>query len=93
MAIRSLQDIGLAPAQLRAVRKKAKHAGQTAPEYVRSLVERDLLADKSFDEILRPIREDFRKNGITERQLDEIVHRARHARPHARRPKSLKAHR
>jgi len=93
MAIRSLQDIGLAPAQLKAVEKKAKYAGKTAPEYVRSLVERDLLADKSFDEILRPVRDDFRKSGTTERQLDEIVDRARHAIPHPRRQKVRKARR
>jgi hypothetical protein len=81
MSTLSFRHIGLRPAQLKAVEKKAKRAGQTAPEYVRSLVERDLLADKSFDEILRPIREDIRKNGTTERELDEIVDRARRATP------------
>ena len=79
MSSLSLQDIGLRPAQLSAVRKKAKDAGTTAPEYVRALVERYLLADESFDRILRPIREDLRRNGITEKQLDELVDRARHA--------------
>jgi len=77
MSSLSVQDLGLLPAQLRAVQKKAKHDGKTAPEYVRGLIERDLLADKNFDEILRPIREDFRKRGITEAQLDELVDRAR----------------
>ena len=74
----SFQDIGLRPAQLKAVEQKAKHVGKTASEYVRLLIERDLLADKSFDEILRPIREDFRRSEMTEKQLDEIVQRARH---------------
>ena len=91
MTALSFQDIGLRPAQVRAIEKKAKHAGQTAPEYVRSLVEQDLLADKSFDEILRPIREDFRASGITVSQLDQIVHRARHSTSHGRRPKARKA--
>jgi len=39
---------------------------------------RNSLADNSFAEILRPIRKDVRKKGITERELDEIIDRARH---------------
>ncbi|HWE95578.1 MAG TPA: hypothetical protein VG269_16555 [Tepidisphaeraceae bacterium] len=74
-----LQDIGLKPAHLKAIQKKARDAGTTAPEYVRSLIERELLSDKSFDEILRPVRDDFKKAGVTEAQLDGIVERARHA--------------
>jgi hypothetical protein len=81
MSLLSLHDIGLRPAQLKAVEKKAKHAGTTAPQYVRLLVERDLLADRSFDEMLRPIREDFRRSGISEKQLEKIVERARHSSP------------
>ena len=65
MASLTLQDIGLPSAKLRAVERKAKGAGQTAPEYVRSLIERDLLADQTFDEILQPIRADVRKRGVT----------------------------
>ena len=49
------------------------------PEKMRSLIERDLLADKPFDQIVAPIREDFRKAGVTEAQLDQIVDRARKA--------------
>jgi hypothetical protein len=74
-----LHEIGLKPVQIKAVQTKARKRGQTAPEYLRSLVERDLLSDKSFDEILRPIREDFRKSGVTESELDQIVDRARNA--------------
>jgi hypothetical protein len=93
MTVLSFQDIGLRPAQMRAVGKKAKHIGQTAPEYVRSLVEQDLLADKSFDEILHPIREDIRGSEITESQLDQIVNRARQTTSNGRRSKSRKARR
>jgi hypothetical protein len=73
----SLQDIGLKPAVLKAVEKKAKVVGKTAPEYVRSLIERDLLADKSFDELLRPVRDDVRDSGISPDAFDRIVRRAR----------------
>lgn len=92
MSTLSLQGIGLRPTQLKAIEKKAKFAGKSAAEYVRLLIERDLLADLPFDEILRPIREDFRQSGITESQLDEIVRRARHqSRSRASAPKNRKA--
>lgn len=74
-----LLEIGLKPALAKAVEKKAKDEGKTPPEYVRSLIERDMLADRSFDEILKPIRADFRKSGISEAQLDQIAERARNA--------------
>ena len=76
-----LQELGLKPALAKAVERKARHEGKTAPEYVRSLIERDLLADKTFDEILKPVRSDFRKSGITEDELDRMVERARGASP------------
>ena len=53
--------------------------GRTPPQYVRLLVEQDLLTEESFDEILRPIREDVRRSGITQNQIDRIVDRARRA--------------
>jgi hypothetical protein len=61
------------------VESKAKGAGLMMPESVRFLIERDLLAAKTFDEILRPVRKDFRQSGITPEQLNEIVKRARKA--------------
>jgi hypothetical protein len=79
MTILTIQDIGLKPATLRAIEKKARSKGKTPPEYVRALIERDLLADKTFDEILKPVRADFRKSGMTEDQLDQLVDRARKA--------------
>ena len=80
MSSLSLQDIGLKPTQMKAVIRRAKKAGKTAPEYVRSLVERDLNAGDSFDMILKPIREGFKKSGVTEDELDDLVNRARVAR-------------
>jgi hypothetical protein len=79
MSSLSIQDLGLGPAQLRALDSKAKRQGKTRQAYVRSLVERDLLADKPFDEIVKPIREDFRRAGVTDAELDQIVDRARKA--------------
>jgi hypothetical protein len=76
----AMQDIRLKPAQIRALEKKARDEGVTPPEYIRLMIERDLLAEKTFDEILRPIRDDVRRKGLTEEELDGIVDRARRAR-------------
>ncbi|HEY2584436.1 MAG TPA: hypothetical protein VGI81_01580 [Tepidisphaeraceae bacterium] len=79
------QDLGLRPAQWKEVERKARQAGKTTPEYLRLLIEQDLLAEKTFEEILRPVRRDFKKSGITETELDAIVSRARHRPAGARR--------
>src|SRR5690349_17883487 len=77
MASLALHEIDLKPGLLKAMERKAQQRGQTPSEYVRWLIERDVLADKSFDEMLAPVRADFRKSGITETELDKIVEQAR----------------
>jgi hypothetical protein len=77
MSSLSFQDIGLKPTQMKAIARRARKEGKTSSEYVRSLVERDLLAGGSFDEVLRPIREGFKKARVTEEQLDTLVTEAR----------------
>ena len=77
----ALHDIRLRPALMRVIENRARQEGVSPPEYVRRLIERDLLAEETFDEILRPIREDVRRSGLTEKGLDDIVDRARRARP------------
>ena len=76
----------LSPEVERRLKSEAARLGVREADYVKRLIERDMLADRTFDEILMPVRADFRKSGITEDQLDEIVDRARKAtRPKARR--------
>ena len=77
MSSLSLRDIGLGSAQVRAVAKRARQQGKSPSEYLRALVERDLIAASSFDEVLRPIRAGFARSGVTQDQLDAIVSRAR----------------
>lgn len=84
----SLADLRLKPAQYRAVRKRAERMGQTPPQYIRALVERDLLIGESFDDVLRPIRAGFKDSGVSEHELDDLVKAARkdlHARPRRKR--------
>jgi hypothetical protein len=77
MTISSKADIQLPSSQMREVQKRAKEAGQTVSEYLSVLIERDFLAEQTFDEMLRPVREDFQKSGVTAAQLEAIVKRAR----------------
>jgi len=77
----------LSPEVERRLKSEAARLGMREADYVKRLIERDMLADRTFDEILMPVRADFRKSCITEDQLDEIVDRARKA----TRPKGRKA--
>jgi hypothetical protein len=51
--------------------------GKSADEYLRTLIEAELLSQQTFAEILAPIREGFRKSGMTEEQLDALFAEAR----------------
>jgi hypothetical protein len=76
----------LSPDVERRLKSEAVRLGVREADYVKRRIERDMLADRTFDEILMPVRADFRKSGVTEEQLDEIVDRARKTtRPKGRR--------
>jgi hypothetical protein len=66
------------PAEAR-LKRRAAAAGKDPAAYARALIEREMLAGESFDEILRPIRKRFRDSGMSEGQLDHLVNRARKA--------------
>jgi hypothetical protein len=65
-----------APTEAR-LKKRAAAAGKAPAEYARALIERDVMAEETFDDILRPAREAFRRTGGTEKDLNETVHHAR----------------
>ena len=76
----ALQILGLDRKAISALKRKAKVSGQTTPQYVKGLIQKGLeLDDLTFDEILKPVREDFRRSGMTEDELDELITRARKA--------------
>jgi hypothetical protein len=47
--------------------------GKSADEYLRTLIEAELLSQQTFAEILAPIREGFRNSGLTEEQLERSL--------------------
>jgi hypothetical protein len=79
MSTISLQDIGLKAQTRRAAERKAKRRGLSTGEYLRALVERDLMADLTFDEMLAHVRRDFEDADVTEYDIDRIVSDARKA--------------
>lgn len=61
-----------------ALEQRARERGFTdAKQYVERLVTTDLLAAKSFDEILAPIRQTFQESGMPEDELETLFKEAR----------------
>lgn len=59
------------------IRELSERKGKNAEEYLRTLIEADLLSQQTFAEILAPLREGFRKGGMTEEQLETLFEEAR----------------
>jgi hypothetical protein len=89
----NLRVKGLGKQKIEALTRKAERLGLTKDEYVRQLLEDDLELDQQarttfFAELMAPVREDFRRSGMSEADLDAIVKRARsrqHEKPAAKR--------
>ncbi len=79
MQTSSLEINGIQPETLKALNKRAQQRGKTPSDYVRELIEIDLLASRPFAEILVPIREDFRKSGMSENEFDALIEKERQA--------------
>jgi hypothetical protein len=70
---------GLPAGTRSALEEIGRKTGKSVEEYLRGVIEAELLSQSSFREILAPIREDFRKTGLTEEEFDEIIERERQA--------------
>jgi hypothetical protein len=78
----TLQVTGLAKAKLAKLRQLAKQSGLTAETFAKQLIEDGLsLQQKArttpFDELLAPVRSQFKRCGMSEAELDKIVDAAR----------------
>ena len=77
--------ISLPPEVEESVKSQAAKDGVPLEDYVESLVEEatrrrdriDVLAEKSFDEILAPFRQSVEESGIGDEDLDELFRKAR----------------
>jgi len=85
--------ISLPPEVEEAVKSQATKEGKPLADYVESLVEEgsrrrdriDLLAEKSFDEILAPFRQSVEDSGMSDEALDSLFTEARKEASHVRR--------
>jgi len=77
-----LRVAGLAKTRLATLRRLAKESGLTAEDFARQLIEDGLSLQQRarttpFDELLAPVRSQFKKSAMTEVELDIIVDAAR----------------
>lgn len=58
--------------------RRARARGYTdVSKYIERLISTDLLAAKSFDEILAPIRQMFQESGVSDGELESLFEEAR----------------
>ena len=68
------------------LQKRAIDRGCDVAGYVERLIEKDVLAAQSFDEILAPIRQGFHESGMSADELDTLFEEAREDRPRKKSP-------
>ena len=73
----TIEITGLPKGTINTLGELSQTKGKSAGENLRTLVEAEILSEQSFAEILAPIREGFRKGGMTEEQLDTLSEEAR----------------
>jgi len=88
--------ISLPPEVEEAVKSQANKEGKPLADYIESLVEEasrrrdriDLLAEKSFDEILAPFRRNVEESGLSDEALDALFTEARKEASRARKERA-----
>ncbi len=88
--------IDLPPDVEASVKTQATKEGVPLEDYVMSLVQEgtqrrdriNRLAEKSFDEILAPIRRNYEENGMSDEELDSLFTTARKEASHARKERA-----
>lgn len=67
----------LSPDEEKKLLERATESGQDVTSYVRQLIQCDISKPVSLSEILAPVREDFRRSGMTEDELASLIEEAR----------------
>jgi predicted DNA-binding protein len=73
----TIEITGLPAGTSEAIKALSRSKGKSADEYLRTLIEAEILSEQTFAEILAPIRAGFRTSGMTEEQLDDLFEGAR----------------
>lgn len=77
--------VDLSPEIEAKIKTQAEKGGVKFEDYIKSLLEEgtirreklDFLSEKSFDEILAPVRQGFQESGLTEDELTTLFEEAR----------------
>ncbi len=77
MLIDTIEVSGLSESVVKAVSERAKEVGTTKEEYVRYLIEEDIAASLSMRVLFAPVREQVKKSGISDDELDDLLEEAR----------------
>jgi hypothetical protein len=67
----------LSPEEERKLLERATESGQDVPSHVRHLIQCHISKPMSLSEILAPVREDFRRSGMTEDELASLIEKVR----------------
>jgi len=73
----TIEVTGLPVGTTDALEQIGRERGKSAEELVREMIQAEIQAASSFDEILAPIRQGFKESGLSEEELDELFEEAR----------------
>lgn len=71
-------EISISPEAEAKLREKAAMVGEAANSYAAGVPERNAKRPLLLEEISGPIAEDFRKSGMTEDELSDLLEKAKH---------------
>ena len=73
----TIQITGLPETVIEKLGERAEKIGATTPDYVRYLIEEDLVSPMSARVLYAPVREQVRESGISEDDLGALIEEAR----------------
>lgn len=77
MQTETIEITGLPLGTKTALEEVGRSRGKSFPDYLRDLLQNELLSEKPFSEILEPIRRSFDESGMSEAELDTLFETAR----------------
>ena len=77
METATIEIIGLPQTTIERLGERAEQIGATTPEYVRYLIEEDLVSPMSLRVLYAPVREQIKADDISDEELDSLLEKAR----------------
>ena len=77
MQTETIEITGLPLGTKTALEEVVRSRGKDVGDYLRDLLQADLLSERPFSEILEPIRRSFDESGMSEAELDTLFETAR----------------